>query len=93
MMRSPATDGFGYIYATVVVIRPSALHGRADHTFFAAISFNIALSSMASAKSFFSLAFSSSSDFSRVGEGGVVSGVLNLESSGLVALDWRPRHE
>jgi hypothetical protein len=26
-------------------------------------------------------------------EGGVVSGVLNLESSGVGASDWRPRHE
>jgi hypothetical protein len=25
-------------------------------------------------------------------EGGVVSGVINLESSGVEALDWRPRH-
>src|SRR5438034_3643670 len=26
-------------------------------------------------------------------EGGVVSGVINLESSGVSASDWRPRHE
>ena len=26
-------------------------------------------------------------------EGGVVSGVINLESSGVEASDWRPRHE
>jgi hypothetical protein len=26
-------------------------------------------------------------------EGGVVSGVINLESSGVEALDWRPRHD
>jgi hypothetical protein len=26
-------------------------------------------------------------------EGGVVSGVINLESSGVGASDWRPRHE
>ena len=26
-------------------------------------------------------------------EGGVVSGVFNLESSGVEALDWRPRHD
>jgi hypothetical protein len=26
-------------------------------------------------------------------EGGVVSGVINLESSGVEAPDWRPRHE
>jgi hypothetical protein len=26
-------------------------------------------------------------------EGGVVSGVFNLESSGVDALDWRPRHD
>jgi transposase len=26
-------------------------------------------------------------------EVGVVSGVLNLESSGVEASDWRPRHE
>ena len=26
-------------------------------------------------------------------EGGVVSGVLNLELSGVGASDWRPRHE
>jgi hypothetical protein len=26
-------------------------------------------------------------------EGGVVSGVLNLESSGVEASDWRPRHD
>ena len=26
-------------------------------------------------------------------EGSVVSGVLNLESSGVEASDWRPRHE
>jgi hypothetical protein len=26
-------------------------------------------------------------------EVGVVSGVFNLESSGVDALDWRPRHE
>jgi hypothetical protein len=25
-------------------------------------------------------------------EGGVVSGVINLESSGVGASDWRPRH-
>ena len=25
-------------------------------------------------------------------EGGVVAGVLNLESSGVGASDWRPRH-
>jgi hypothetical protein len=25
--------------------------------------------------------------------GGVVSGVINLESSGVGASDWRPRHE
>src|SRR5262249_51275178 len=38
----------------------------ADHTFFAAISLSIALSSSASANSFFGLAFSSSSDFNRL---------------------------
>ena len=38
----------------------------ADHTFFAAISLSIALSSSASANSFFSLAFSSSSAFNRL---------------------------
>ncbi len=26
-------------------------------------------------------------------EGGVVSGVFNLESSGVEASDWRPRHD
>jgi len=26
-------------------------------------------------------------------EGGVVSGVINLESSGVEASDWRPRHD
>ena len=26
-------------------------------------------------------------------EGGVVSGVFNLESSSVEALDWRPRHD
>jgi hypothetical protein len=26
-------------------------------------------------------------------EGGVVSGVINLESSGVEAPDWRPRHD
>jgi transposase len=26
-------------------------------------------------------------------EGGVVSGVINLESSGVSASDWRPRHD
>jgi hypothetical protein len=26
-------------------------------------------------------------------DGGVVSGVFNLESSGVEASDWRPRHE
>jgi hypothetical protein len=26
-------------------------------------------------------------------EGGVVSGVINLESSGVDAPDWRPRHD
>src|SRR5712664_3407299 len=26
-------------------------------------------------------------------EGGVVSGVMNLESSGVEASDWRPRHD
>jgi len=26
-------------------------------------------------------------------EGGVVSGVFNLESSGVEAPDWRPRHD
>jgi len=26
-------------------------------------------------------------------EGGVVSGVTNIESSGIGASDWRPRHE
>jgi hypothetical protein len=26
-------------------------------------------------------------------EGGVVSGVFNLESSGVRASDWRPRHD
>lgn len=26
-------------------------------------------------------------------EGGVVSGVINLESSGVSAPDWRPRHD
>jgi hypothetical protein len=26
-------------------------------------------------------------------EGGVVSGVTNLESSGVEASDWRPRHD
>ena len=26
-------------------------------------------------------------------EGGVVSGVINLESSGVQASDWRPRHD
>jgi hypothetical protein len=26
-------------------------------------------------------------------ESGVVSGVVNLESSGVSALDWRPRHD
>jgi transposase len=26
-------------------------------------------------------------------ECGVVSGVINLESSGVEALDWRPRHD
>ena len=26
-------------------------------------------------------------------EGGVVSGVLNLESSGVEGPDWRPRHD
>ena len=26
-------------------------------------------------------------------EGGVVSGVFNLESSGVSASDWRPRHD
>ena len=26
-------------------------------------------------------------------EGGVISGVFNLESSGLRASDWRPRHD
>jgi hypothetical protein len=26
-------------------------------------------------------------------EGGVVSGVINLESSGVGAPDWRPRHD
>jgi hypothetical protein len=26
-------------------------------------------------------------------EGGVVSGVFNLESSGVRAPDWRPRHD
>jgi hypothetical protein len=26
-------------------------------------------------------------------EGGVVSGVFNLESSGVKASDWRPRHD
>ncbi len=26
-------------------------------------------------------------------EGGVVSRVINLESSGVCALDWRPRHD
>jgi len=40
--------------------------GGGRHHFFEAISFSIALSSIASAKSFFSLAFSSSSDFRRL---------------------------
>jgi hypothetical protein len=26
-------------------------------------------------------------------DGGVVSGVINLESSGVEASDWRPRHD
>jgi hypothetical protein len=26
-------------------------------------------------------------------EGGIVSGVINLESSGVEAPDWRPRHD
>jgi hypothetical protein len=26
-------------------------------------------------------------------DGGVVSGVMNLESSGVEAPDWRPRHD
>ena len=56
----------GYIYATGIVIYDVAnpCTDEADHTFFEATSFRIALSSMASASSFFSLAFSSSSAFS-----------------------------
>lgn len=56
----------GYIYATGIVICDVATPctDRADHTFFDATSFRIALSSIASASSFFSLAFSSSKAFS-----------------------------
>lgn len=67
LQPQPTRERPGYIYATGIVIHDVAYPctDEADHTFFARSSRSAAASSICSASSFFSLAFSSSSAFRR----------------------------